>query len=467
MEEVKEETSLSNSMRRFYQLKNSSGVKQGLSTPGTGANADEALEQQAVVKEYYERPTSKHPKGRLVVVANGIPLYVGDSPYSGPELGDWHPYSEFRWEIVPGRFWGKGPLDDTVEIQKHINSIDAAIILVRKTMAIPQKLIPNDSGIKPGEWTGRPGQEIRYRSTGAAPTTIKPEGVDVQVFQEREQKLEDIKQISGAIDILKGDRPPGVTAASALEMLYEVGTGKLKPALDRWKIFIESSQKKQLKLVSQKYREPRPQFIKLLHNKNKEIPEETINKFIGADLLDNCNVVIEAGSNIPKLQSAEKALLLQLAQVGTLNLESPQNKLEFNKRMGIVGFDNEVGPDVKRAEWENDLLESIELGHESKPVVLADELHDVHKEIHMRRMKEPNFLSLPEAVQQAFMQHIAEHDQYVEMQKDMAMQESMMTGQPPAEQGAPDQVPTQSQGKGIPQSLQKKVVAPDTPKLPE
>lgn len=468
VDEVKSETSLSNSMRRFYQLKNSSGTKDGL---GNAANAsgsggqDEMVENAAVVKEYYERPSLKYPKGRLVVVANGIPLYAGDSPYTGPELGDWHPYSEFRWEIVPGRFWGKGPLDDAVEIQKHINSIDAALILVRKTMAIPQKLIPNDSGIKPGEWTGRPGQEVRYRTSGAPPSTIPAAGVDQQVFQERQQRLEDMKQITGAVDILKGDRPPGVTAASALEMLFEVGTGKLKPALDRWKMFIESSQKKQLKLICQKYREPRPEFIRMLHNKNKEIPAEAIDRFIGSDLYDNCNVVIEAGSNIPKLQSAEKSLLLQLAQVGSLNLEAPQNKMEFNRRMGIVGFDNEVGPDIKRAEWENDLLENIEHSIGNKPVVLADEQHDVHKEVHMRRMKEPSFMSLSQAVQQAYMQHIAEHEQYIEKQKDMAMQEAMASGQPPQMPGPP-QVGAKPHGKGIPAKLQGQVIAPDLPKGP-
>lgn len=461
VDEVKPEKSLSGSMRKFWDLKNSSGVKQGGGLQGaTQGGGEEMIEDAAVVKEYYERPSRKFPKGRMVVIANTVTLYAGDSPYSGPEQGDWHPYSEFRWEIVPGRFWGRGPMDDATEIQKHINSIDACIILTRKTMAIPQKIVPIESGIKRGEWTGRPGQELHTRSTGAMPTTIPASGVDAQVFQERAQKVEDLKAITGAIDILKGDRPPGVTAASALEMLYEVGTGKLRPVLDRWKSFIESSQKKQLRMVSKMYREPRPEFIRLLHSRNKEIPVETINAFIGTDLNDNCNVVIEAGSNIPKLQSAEKALLLQLAQVGSLNLESPANKMEFNKRMGVLGFDNEVGPDIKRAEWENDLMENIMLSPDNTPVVLADELHEVHREVHLRRMKEPSFLTLPPEVQQAFMAHNAEHDEFIQMKADM----DAAMGMPPGD-GTP-QVSTASQGPGLPQKLESKVIGADLPKLP-
>ena len=461
-QELEPEKSLSTELQRFQSLRTSSGAQGG----GVGLNngSDEMMENSVVLKEYYERPSEQFPKGRLVAVANGLTLYAGPSPYSGPELGDWHPYSECRWEIVPGRFWGKSPLDPVVEIQKQINSIDSAIILTRKTMAIPQKLVPTDSGVKRGEWTGRPGFEVHYRPNGTPPSTIPSAGVDPQVWKEREQKLDDMKQISGAVDILKGDRPPGVTAASALEMLFEVGTGKLRPALDRWKIFVESSQKKQLRLVSQKYKEPRPEFIKMLASKNKDLPEETINAFIGTDLYDNCNVKIEAGSNIPKLQSAEKALLLQLAQVGTLNLEDPANKIEFNRRMGVMGFDNEVGPDHRRAEWENDLLDNITITPDNKPVVLADENHELHTEVHLRRMKEPAFMELPQAVQDAYVAHNEEHRKYIDMAKEMAMQEAAVTGQPPQPKGD-GKSPPNGAGPGISQNMAKAVAGPDLPKL--
>lgn len=450
-EALEPEESLSGEMRRFYNLKTSSGTKNPGQPAVSGAQGtDSMIENAVVLKEYYERPSAANPRGRLIVVANSQTLYAGDSPYSGPELGDWHPYSEFRWEIVPGRFWGKSPLDDSTEIQKNVNSIDATIVLTRKTMAIPQKLIPTDSGIKPGEWTGRPGQEIRFRSTGQAPQTIPATGVDPQVFQERAQRVEDMKNISGAVDILKGDRPEGVTASSALELLFEVGTGKLRPSLNRWKRFIESSQKKQLKCVAKFYREPRPSFIQLLHSKNKELAPESISQFIGQDLYDNCNVRIEAGANVPKLQAAEKAQLLQMAQIGTLNLEDPENAMEFNHRLGVMGFDNKQTPDVKRAEWENDLLDNIGNSPDNKPVILVDDDHDVHKNIHTRRMKEPSFLSQPPEVIQAYQAHIMEHEQYSQMQRMQEQQEAMLTGQPPQPKQAAQNQLTPA-GKGVSQ----------------
>lgn len=459
IDEVKEEASLSGSMRRFHDLKNSSGIKSASSslTEGASGNSTEGnTPNSAVVKEYYERPSAQYPKGRMVVVANGVCLYAGDSPYSGPELGDWHPYSECRWEIVPGRFWGKSPLDIGVEIQKQINSIDAVIVLTRKTSAIPQKLVPNGAGIAPGSWTGRPGQEIHYRDTGgAAPSVIPAMGVDSTVFAEREQRLQDLKNTMGAIDILKGDRPPGVTAASALNLLYEVGTGKLFPILDRWKKLTECSQKKQLKIISRRYNEPRPEYIRLLMSRNADLSEEAINKFIGSDLFDNCNVIIEAGSNIPKLQAAKQAALQEAAQVGVLGLEQPSNRIEYQRQMGIEGFDNDVGPDTKRAEWENDLLDNIELSPDNFPIVLAVDNDAIHMEVLARRMKEPAFMSLSSTVQQAYMQHYMEH-QTAKAEKDTAMvMEAMANGTPPEPQVGPHTpTPVQSAGKGAGRDMQ-------------
>lgn len=457
VEEVKEETTLAGSLKRFYQLKQSSGVKQKIEGASSSGSTDEHMANSAVVKEYYERPSAQHPLGRLVVVANGVCLYAGESPYSGPELGDWHPYSECRWEIVPGRFWGKSPLDNAAEIQKQINSIDSVIVLNRKTMAIPQKLIPMSSGIAHGSWTGRPGQEIFYRDSGGQPpSTIPASGVDPTVFQERAQRVEDMKTITGAIDILKGDRPDGITAASALEMLYEVGMGKLFPILDRWKAFVEGSQKKQLRIISKFYKEPRPDFIRLLQQKNRELSADAISKFIGSDLYDNCNVVVEAGSNVTKLQAAKKQELREAAQSGVLNLADPRNRRQYLEDMGIQGYDSDIGPDQKRAEQENSILDDLSNNPNKKPIVLDWDNHDVHIQVHEGRMKEPSWMELPPAVQQAYMQHRMEHEQ-MQQQKQMAANMAAMAAGQPAPQGgeAPPPMSSQPKGDGTPRKVQE------------
>jgi len=461
--ELKEETALSSSMQRFWNSKYSAGTKGDEKLAKSGEGNTE-LTNQVVLKEYYEAPSQAHSKGRRIVVGSGKTLYVGDAIADGIELGDWHPYSECRWEIPPGRFWGKGPVDNACEIQKQINSIDATIILTRKTMAMPQKLIPAGSGIEPGQWTGRPGQQITYRAENGKPEIVPGIGVDNSVFAERQQRVEDLKNVMGAIDILKGDRPPGVNAASALSLLYEVGTGKLFPILDRWKRFVENDQKKQLKIIATGYKEPRPDYIKMLKSQNKELSDEVINKFLGTDLLDNCNVIIEAGSNVPKLQSVAQMRLQEAAQVGTLNLALPSNRMEYNRQMGIMGFDNDVGPDIKRAEWENDLLDNIQNNPEKKPVVLEVDQDDIHLEVLERRMKEPSWMEASTEVQQAYMQHREEHlESKAKKDQQAAIQAAALGQQPMPGQNPNAPTDVQGAGKGAPQNAKEGVMRADMP----
>jgi hypothetical protein len=454
--EVEAEKSLPNSLKRFYQLATSSGTR-GNSVAGgmnTSSSDSTMIEQAAIVKEYYERPTQKNPKGRLVVVANSIPLYAGAPDCDGPEQGDWHPYSECRWEIVPGRFWGKGPLANACEIQKQVNGIDSVITLTRKTMAVPQKMVPKGSIAKNNAWTGRPGQVIEYvpGAGGESPNVSPAMGVHEQVFQERAQKVEDIKNITGAIDILKGDRPNGVTAHSALSLLLEAGTGKLYPMMKRWKKFTESDQKKQLKLTAKKYREPRPEFIRQLMMKNQDLAQEQIQQFIGQDLHDNCNVVIEASSSIPRLRAAEEAQLMEMANMNLLGLENPKNRAEFFDRLGIKGFDADYTADVKRAEWENDMMDNITLSPDNRPIMLEQDNHDVHIAIIDERMKQPAFVHLPEEAQQTYLIHREEHMQAKMMAEQQQMMQSMMTGQPPQPQQNPMQQPPGKPKQGTDQT---------------
>jgi hypothetical protein len=299
-------------------------------------------------------------------------------------------------------------------------------------MAMPKVLLPIGCGISPGEWTGRPGQTHFYRDTGngAKPEQMPGVGVDPSVFTERAQRVGDMKEITGAIDILRGDRPPGVNAASALNLLYEVGTGKLFPILDRWKAFVEEDQKKQLRIIARYYKEPRPEFIRMMKMRNSDLSEMEINQFLGSDLYDNCNVIVEAGSNIPKLQASKQAMLMETAQLGVLNLQNPSNRVQFLEDMGVSGYDSDVEPDRKRAQWENDLLDNLRNSPDNKPIVLAVDNHALHIDEHQTRMKSPAWMSLPIEIQQAYMAHIQQHEQFQAQAMQAAMYQSIATGQP-------------------------------------
>ena len=77
----------------------------------------------AIVKEYRQLPSKKNPKGRYIIVANGVFLNPDsmDLPFEflikERKLG----LLKYDYEKVPGRFWGKGRPEDLIPLQKEYN----------------------------------------------------------------------------------------------------------------------------------------------------------------------------------------------------------------------------------------------------------------------------------------------------------------------------------------------------------
>ena len=141
---------------------------------------------------------------------------------------------------------------------------------------------------------------------------------------------------------------------------------------------------------------------------------------------------IEAGSSIPKSQAAQQQQLKELATTGVLGdiINNPVNKQKFLERLGVKGFDADFEADVKRAQWENEMLED---GMGGGAAVLPYENHTIHLQMHMNRMKEPSFMQLDPAIQQQFIQHVEVHNMYQQQQMmQQAQQNALMQGNLPA-----------------------------------
>lgn len=412
--EVTEEKGLSKIMQLEYSLRSLVGRRSGRAFQ-TGAESVET-KNSAVLKEYYSPPTKKFPKGRMVAVANHKTLYAGDNPYHVEGHDDsWNPYVHWRFEIVPGRCWGKNLVSDLVPLNRRVNAIDALIILNRKTMAVSQWLIPNGCGVANGYINGRPGLNILYNpvgASGAKPEKVAATPLPQQVYQEREQVVEDIKRIGMTQDVLEGTNPQGVKTAYQLEQLLENALASLGATFQRWEKSYEQEEKKKLLLISQRYKEPRPEFGKKLKSINKDITDIELEMFTGENLRDNVNVRVEPGSSIPRSKAGENAVLRELVQNGILDvIGNSVNKREFLDKVGVKGFDYQSSPDVKRAQWENSVIEAgnihdLVVDPETNATILELDDHETHLIIHSSRMKSPN---LTHEQRKTYLLHIEEH----------------------------------------------------------
>lgn len=134
----------------------------------------------------------------IVVIANGGQLLKAEpNPYM---MGD-RPVVAFPWDVVPGRFWGRGICEKGYNSQKALDTelrarIDALALTIHPMMAIDASRLPR--GMKPEI---RPGKTIL---TNGNPAEIlqpfKFGGLDQTSFAQAATLQQMVQQATGAID---------------------------------------------------------------------------------------------------------------------------------------------------------------------------------------------------------------------------------------------------------------------------
>ena len=451
---VRENTSLSTLLTYSERLKTSAGS-------GGHSDGSTTMKNSATVTEAYIRPIRKHPKGLLVVIADNKVLYIGDSPYVYGSGDNWHPYTEFKYQLHGFRHHGLTLVEHLVPLQRRINSIDALIILTRMTMASPIWLIPNNCLVSPGVIVNRPGFQLHYKPGigGTKPETIYGKGLDSSVWKERQEAVQEMHIIAGDNEVLQGIRPAGVNTASGLNMLLEQSYGKFSPMVEAWEKFIEKGQTKKINLIRNKYKEPRKEFARKLKMYNKDILGVQIDDFFtGKDLGDNVDVRVEAGSSLPRSKVVEQSQLQELAGMGMLGqldpMSNPVGNGAFLKKFGVNKFPTQNNRDVDRAKWENDLIR--QKAFEQVKILESDD-DKIHMDILDDVIKRPEFDRLEQEVQEVYFEHRAAHEEsaaqkqaaamQAQMEQAMQQQMAMMGANTPAAQ--PQATESVSGGQGL------------------
>ena len=389
-------------------------------------NHEGVAKNSAIVKEWYQRPSPEFPKGRVCVVANGVLLYyTEDNPYYHTDTQNWHPFTHFKYLIIPGNYWGRTPMTDGVEIQKMINGRHALIEMNNRRSAVPQILNPRQAGVAKGAFSGKPGTIIDYKYNpampGAKPEILEGRGLSNQVYQELTILKDELTSIMGVHDVLKGDKVSGIRNYSSLALLKEEANRNLAPQVNRFERMIEKDAQQKLVLIERFYNTRRPAFRKYLKNKSHDINATMIEDFLGADLKGNNSVRVETNSIVPKSMAAKRAGLLEAAQYGLFPLDNPIDRARAAQIMDLE-FSSYVDVHVKKAKWENSQMK--------KGVFLftTDQWtdHQVHIEIHNQQLQDPSFYDLDEESQMIMIAHMEEHQkaysEQQESQRQMALE---------------------------------------------
>ncbi len=167
----------------------------------------------------------KFPKGRVITLCPELGIVLSDkaNPYDDGEF----PFVLLKDYDVPGKFWGEGEVAQLLSPQKHMNELNNAILDNAKTTANMPWIVDKNAGIGYGKITSRPGLVIR-KNPGTEVRREQPPSMPAYVVNAVELYKQDMEQISGVFDTLKGNSETGVYTAQGILALQEAGQARIR-----------------------------------------------------------------------------------------------------------------------------------------------------------------------------------------------------------------------------------------------
>jgi hypothetical protein len=394
-----------------------------LNNIGTETKTDE-VKSSAIVREYWEKPSSKYPKGRRITVANHVLLLYeedigfGEADKTEREL----PFFPFVHIVIPGRVNGMSVIENLIPVQREYNKTRSQIIENKNIISNPVWLV--EEGSIDVEITDEPGQVVQYKKGFAAPKIEQPPVISSDVYRNLEECKEEFDFISGQHEVSHGETPTGVTSGTAISFLQEQDDTKLGPTVQNLEKCIEKYIAYMLKIIKIKYNIPRT--INIV-GKNNSV--EVI-QFQGSQLTST-DVRVQAGSSLPQSKAAKQDWVINLLHEKLLDPVRDRDLILKMLELGITeDLYSDATIDVNQAQNEVDKWKK----GDGSPIVRDFYNHMVHIKEHDKFRKSDEYEELPPELQMMIDEHVKQHENYLMMTAappmgEQPMEEPMMNSQ--------------------------------------
>jgi len=359
----------------------------------------------ARVRECVEMPSPDYPKGRTIIISNGIELYTDEDIGFGDEdttdrILPLFPLVHIR---IPGKIVGSSVVEQVMPVQREYNKSRSQIIENKNQMANPKWLVEGEALCNEQEITDEPGQVLHYVQGTNPPVMSQPTALGADVDKNIERCLEEMMYISGQQEVSHGSTPAGVTSGVAIQYLQEQDDTKLGPTIAQYARFKRDYMSYLLKMVKFKFTEDRT--IKLV-GKNKRVDALTLK---GSDLT-SFDIRFDEMSLTQLTKAGKQQHVMELVTAGVLN---PQMDRDLIIRMLELGITDELYDgleiDVQQALNENAKWTKGELDTITRDFFN----HEVHVAQHNKFRKGDEYTQLPPDAQMLIDMHVQEHMEYI------------------------------------------------------
>lgn len=415
--------------------------------------------------------------GMFTIVGSRLVQFVEGNPY----IHQQYPFTKIP-HIPTGRFYADSVITDLIAIQREYNRTRGQITENKNAMA-HERLLAAKGSIVASKITTEPGQIIEYNLGFPEPTPLPMQNLPAHVMQELDRLLMDFEDISGQHQVSKGQVPAGVTAATAINFLQEQDESMLSTTYAGIEEAFEKIGYQTLCYVKQYWDFPRQ--VKIAGR------DQSFNvlSFRGADLGDNTDLRVEAGSALPTSKSAKQAFIMDMM---TQNFIPPEKGLELIDMGGINRLYDEIRVDYAQASRENMRMSAVtqeqisqysatfvpidpmtgeqnpemglvdpktgqplvdQAGNPTEPPLIVPvnsyDAHQAHIQIHNTYRKSQEFEQLPQEVKDLFEAHVNQH----------MMALGMIPGQPAPQEGQNAVTSGGMEGGQVPEEMMQAIAA--------
>lgn len=379
------------------------------------------------------KPSDKWPKGRTVIVAGGQVIYdspkdVGARAYDPRWPTRWHPYVRYRWEGIPGSIYGRSMVSKLLPKLKRVNHIDTTLIMWRRTVPIASWIMPKGTSVVEDLHSGKPGVYIEYdprRTNNAEPKPVFPPAYPASAIEERTTQIAEMEAIAGTEEILKGERPAGVTSAAMLDALRKQALASRSATLQEWDESIQEGGTSMLQEVV-KHIKNDPRYAERIRILAREkMNRIAVQKFSGTDLSDNVIVRVDTASLALVSKEAKQQRALEFLNFAPQFMQLPTVLRE--KVIDWLGFDADLkpqGPDINRCK---SMIQWIKDGRFDIAIPFPEDDPYIFHELLVAEMKTDEYLDWNLESQKTLVQLTQYYQQQIiliERQK-MAMQQAV------------------------------------------
>ena len=310
------------------------------------------------VREYWSLPGVDAPGGRHVVWVPRTEEILVEEDLPFP----WLPYTMIGG-VPAGRFWPEAPVTPQISPQTELNKTVSQIAANAERIGNPVRVRAAGTLAEGQEFHGLPGEEVVFESLGtpdSVPQFLSMPEMPAYVQARIEQLRDSIRHIGGQMEISQGGVPPGVTAASAINLLLEENDTMLGPDIAEMEDAITDCGRKLLWLCAKNVTDKRLLQI------SGENGAWDIKAWRGNQLRDVAADEVQAGSGMPQSKAAKQAAIFQYfnAFIQAGQAPPPRELRRIMRDMEVGGLEHffaDVGKTEAQVQEEHRLMIETEV----------------------------------------------------------------------------------------------------------